>query len=99
MTYSRRFLARGVARGDQAEGARGVQKGIKEDKESWTGFLKNLRGRGPRGTELFLTDKGQGLVESVGEIFPEARRRCCFAHGYRNVPRTVPTNPAINYAA
>ena len=64
--------------------------GMKEDKESWSDFLKNLRGRGLKGTELFITDKCQGLVESVGEIFPEARWQRCVVHWYRNVLRTVP---------
>ena len=68
----------------------GVQEGMKEDKESWSDFLKRLRGRGLKGTELFITDKCQGLVESVGEIFPEARWQRCVVHWYRNVLRTVP---------
>ena len=50
----------------------GVQEGMKEDKESWSDFLKELKGRGLKGTELFITDKCQGLVDSVAEIFPEA---------------------------
>ena len=60
-----------VAIGVGNEGYRevlGVQEGMKEDKESWSDFLKSLRGRGLKGTELFVTDKCQGLVESVGEI-------------------------------
>ena len=60
------------------------QTGVRSD------FLKNLRGRGLKGTELFVTDKCQGLVESVGEIFPEARWQRCVVHWYRNVLRTVP---------
>ena len=82
-----------VAIGVGDEGYRevlGVQEGMKEDKESWSDFLKNLRGRGLKGTELFVTDKCQGLVESVGEIFPEARWQRCVVHWYRNVLRTVP---------
>ena len=82
-----------VAIGVGDEGYRevlGVQEGMKEDKESWSDFLKSLRGRGLKGTELFVTDKCQGLVESVGEIFPEARWQRCVVHWYRNVLRTVP---------
>ena len=82
-----------VAIGVGDEGYRevlGVQEGMKEDKESWSDFLKSLRGRGLKGTELFITDKCQGLVESVGEIFPEARWQRCVVHWYRNVLRTVP---------
>ena len=63
---------------------------MKEDKESWSDFLKELKGRGLKGTELFITDKCQGLVDSVAEIFPEARWQRCVVHWYRNVLRTVP---------
>jgi transposase-like protein len=63
---------------------------MKEDKESWADFLKSLRGRGLKGTELFVTDKCQGLVEAVGETFPKARWQRCVVHWYRNVLRTVP---------
>lgn len=67
-----------------------VQEGMKEDKESWADFLKSLRGRGLKDTELFVTDKCQGLVEAVGETFPKARWQRCVVHWYRNVLRTVP---------
>ncbi|HOR74906.1 MAG: IS256 family transposase [Kiritimatiellia bacterium] len=82
-----------VAIGVGEEGFReilGVQEGMKEDKESWSSFLKSLRRRGLKGTELFITDKCLGLVESLGEIFPEARWQRCVVHWYRNVLRVVP---------
>lgn len=68
----------------------GVQEGAREDKESWQGFLKHLKARGLKGTELFITDKCLGLVESVGEIFPEAKWQRCVVHWYRNVMGAVP---------
>lgn len=68
----------------------GVQEGMREDKESWQDFLKRLKARGLSGTQLFITDKCLGLVESLGEIFPEAKWQRCVVHWYRNVMKTVP---------
>jgi hypothetical protein len=40
----------------------GVMEGMKEDKESWTAFLRYLKGRGLQGVQLFISDKCLGLV-------------------------------------
>src|SRR5580692_9725652 len=56
-----------VAIGVDQEGFRqvlGVMEGMKEDKESWTAFLRYLKERGLRGVRLFISDKCLGLVES-----------------------------------
>lgn len=82
-----------VAVGVNAEGYRevlGVSEGSKEDKGSWSEFLKHLKGRGLEGTELFITDRRLGLVEALGEVFPEARWQRCVVHWYRNVFTVVP---------
>ena len=82
-----------VAVGVNAEGYRevlGVAEGTKEDKASWLEFLKYLKGRGLAGTELFVTDKCLGLMESLGEVYPEARWQRCVVHWYRNVFTVVP---------
>jgi transposase-like protein len=43
---------------------------VKEDKESWLGFLRQLKGRGLQGTKLFIANKCSGLIESMAEVFP-----------------------------
>jgi len=68
----------------------GVTEGAKEDKESWTSFLRHLKDRGLRGVELVISDKSLGLVETLGEFFPEARWQRCMVHFYRNVFTVVP---------
>ncbi len=83
-----------VAIGVNAEGFReilGVAEGAKEDKESWRAFLRYLKGRGLRGVRLVISDKCLGLVEALGEFFPEALWQRCIVHFYRNVLRVVPT--------
>jgi transposase-like protein len=82
-----------VAIGVDKEGYRqilGVAEGAKEDKESWSTFLRYLKGRGLKKVELFISDKCLGLVESLGEFYPKALWQRCVVHFYRNVFTVVP---------
>lgn len=91
-----------VAVGVSHEGYReilGVCEGAKEDKASWLAFLRHLRARGLDGVRLMTSDKCLGLVESIGEVFPEARWQRCMVHWYRNVLTLVPRNKAKDVAA
>jgi putative transposase len=83
-----------VAIGVNADGFRevlGVMEGAKEDTESWRAFLRHLKGRGLTGVRLVVSDKCLGLVEALGEFYPEAAWQRCVVHFYRNVMRVVPT--------
>ncbi len=83
-----------VAIGVNADGFReivGVAEGAKEDTESWRAFLRQLKARGLRGVRLLISDKCLGLVEALGEFYPEAAWQRCVVHFYRNVMRVVPT--------
>jgi transposase-like protein len=91
-----------VAIGVNADGFReilGVAEGAKEDTESWRSFLRQLKARGLRGVRLVVSDKCLGLVEALGECFPEARWQRCVVHFYRNVFRVVPTGKVKEVAA
>ena len=82
-----------VAIGVREDGYReilGVVEGIKEDTESWRNFLRQLKQRGLRGVQLCIADKCLGLVEAVGECYPEATWQRCMVHWYRNVMSVVP---------
>ena len=68
----------------------GATEGMKEDKESWLGFLRHLKERGLQGTQLFIADKCTGLIEAIAEVFPRARYQRCIVHFYRNVFSVVP---------
>jgi len=68
----------------------GVCEGTKEDKESWRNFLRHLKERGLRGVRLVISDKCLGLVEALGEFYPEAKWQRCMVHWYRNVFTEVP---------
>jgi putative transposase len=77
----------------------GVGEGTKEDKESWRNFLRHLKERGLRGVRLVVSDKCLGLVEALGEFFPEAQWQRCVVHWYRNVLTAVPRGKAKVVAA
>jgi len=82
-----------VAIGVNQEGVReilGVAEGAKEDAESWRQFLRYLKERGLAGVELFITDKCLGLIDVLGEFYPEAKWQRCVVHFYRNVLTVVP---------
>ena len=91
-----------VAIGVNAEGYReilGVAEGAKEDAESWRVFLRYLKERGLKGVELIISDKSLGLIEVLGEFFPQARWQRCVVHFYRNVLRVVPKGKSKKVAA
>ena len=91
-----------VAIGVRADGHReilGVAEGLKEDMESWRGFLRHLKQRGLRGVRLITSDKSLGLVECFPEFFPEASWQRCTVHFYRNVFTAVPQGKRKEVAA
>ena len=77
----------------------GIVEGAKEDKEGWSGFLRSLKKRGLQGVQLIVSDKCLGLVESIGEYFPQARWQRCAVHFYRNVFSVVPRGKMKEVAA
>ena len=91
-----------VAVGVRSDGYReilGVAEGTKEDLESWRNFLRCLKGRGLRGVRLFISDKCLGLLEALGEFYPEAQWQRCMVHWYRNVFTVVPRGRRKEVAA
>ena len=60
----------------------GATEGSKEDKTSWLNFLRYLKERGLSGTQLFVGDKCLGLLETLSEVFPEAKYQRSVVHFY-----------------
>ena len=82
-----------VAIGVNNEGYReilGAAEGMKEDHESWKNFFVWLKGCGLKGVRLIIGDKCLGMLESIPEVFPEARYQRCTVHFYRNVFTVTP---------
>ena len=84
------LVAIGVAQSGYRE-ILAVSEGAREDKASWTQFLRELKDRGLKGVELFVSDKCLGLVDNLAEFYPEAKWQRCIVHFYRNVWTAVPT--------
>ena len=74
----------------------GAAEGMKEDKASWVSFFQWLRGRGLEGVKLIVGDKCLGMLEAVGEVFPEAKYQRCVVHFYRNIFSVVPKSKVKN---
>jgi len=76
-----------------------VSEGAKEDKASWTNFLREMKQRGLKGVQLFVSDKCLGLIENLADFYPEAKWQRCVVHFYRNVWTAVPTGKVKEAAA
>ncbi len=90
-----------VAIGVNQEGYReilGAAEGMKEDHESWLNFFIWLKERGLSGVRLFIGDKNLGMLETIGEVFPDAQYQRCIVHFYRNVFSVVPRGKARTVA-
>lgn len=84
-----------VAIGVNEDGCReiiGAAEGMKEDKESWRSFFVWLKGRGLTGVRLIIGDRNLGMLETIPEVFPEARYQRCTVHFYRNIFSVTPRN-------
>lgn len=68
----------------------GAAEGMKEDKASWVNFFQWLKSRGLDGVKLIVGDKCLGMLEAVGEVFPDSKYQRCTVHFYRNVFSVVP---------
>lgn len=91
-----------VAVGVNEEGFReilGVAEGTKEDKASWRNFLRYLKERGLSGCRLIVSDKCLGLVEALGEFYPEAQWQRCAVHFYRNIWTATPSGKVKEVSA
>lgn len=91
-----------VAIGVSSDGFReilGVCEGAKEDKASWLEFLRHLKSRGLSGVRLFISDKCLGLLEALGDCYPETDWQRCIVHFYRNVFKVVPRGRVREVAA
>ena len=70
------LVAIGVSTGGFRE-ILGVAEGSREDAESWRQFLRYLRERGLEQIDLVVSDKSLGLLEALGEFYPDAKWQRC----------------------
>lgn len=53
---------------------------MKEDRECWRAFFIWLKERGLKGVRLIVGDKCSGTLETMPEVFPEAKDQRCTFH-------------------
>ena len=70
--------------------ALGAAEGMKEDKASWVSFFRWLRRRGIDRVKPVAGDKCLGMLEAVGEVFPEVKYQRCTVYFYCNVFSVTP---------
>jgi transposase-like protein len=70
-----------------------------ESKESWTGFLRDLRKRGLAGTKLVISDAHEGLKAAIGTALQGVSWQRCKVHFYRNILAHVPQARKLEVAA
>ena len=91
-----------VAVGVNDEGYReilGIAEGSREDKESWTNFLRYLKDRGLSEVKLIVSDKCSGLHGIIGDFFPDAKWQRSVVHWYRNAFSMSPWKHVKSIAA
>jgi transposase-like protein len=64
--------------------------GTKEDTDSVTAFLQDMKRRGLRDPLLSSTDGAGGLIKAVEQCLPRSLRQRCLAHKMRNLAAKVP---------
>ena len=68
----------------------GAAEYMKEDRTSRVSFFQWRRSRGLDGVKRIVGDQCPGMLEAVGEVFPEAKCRRCTVHFCRNVFSVTP---------
>ena len=63
---------------------------MKEEKASWVSLFQGLCSRGLDGVKLVVGDKCLGMLEAVGEVFPEAKYQRFTVHFYRSIFSAMP---------
>jgi hypothetical protein len=76
-----------------------VSEGSKPRQGELDGISAGFERTRAKRLRLFISDKCLGLVEGLGEFYPEAMWQRCTVHFYRNVWTAVPTSKAKEVAA
>jgi len=61
------------------------ESGYRESKESWSGVLRDLKGRGLRLGRLTIADGHLGIWSALGELHADGKEQRCWNHKIRNV--------------
>ena len=82
-----------TALGVDLEGSREVlafRASSEESKDGWCCLLQDVRNRGVKAVDLFVTDGADGLLAALADLFPATPRQRCLVHKQRNVMSAIP---------
>jgi len=68
--------------------------GNKGSEARWTEFLRNMVARGLRVPTTITSDGAPGLINAIGQIFPESLRIRCWYHKMANIRSKLPEGQA-----
>jgi len=55
----------------------------------WNELLQDVRSRGTEEVLLFISDGFKGIVEAIGQVYPQAKYQSCCVHVARNIAHKV----------
>ena len=65
--------------------------GDRENEQAWKDLLEDLKGRGVKEIDLWISDGNQAMLNAITKKFPTSARQCCVVHKMDNVRSLVPT--------
>lgn len=90
-----RFVSVLVVIGVNWDGCREILRAsedMKEDRESWRSLFVWLKEHRLTGVRLIIGDKNLGMLETIPEVFPNAKYQRCTVYFYRNIFSVTPRN-------
>ncbi|SRR5579875_1601242 len=83
------LAAIGIAPTGQRE-VLGFRVGDRENQQPWEDLLEDLKDRGVKEIDLWISDGGQAMLGAIGATFPSSKRQRCVMHKMENVLSYVP---------
>lgn len=65
--------------------------GDRENEQAWKDLLDDLKGRGVKMIDLWVSDGNQAMLNAISKKFPDSARQRCVVHKMDNVLSYVPT--------
>ncbi|HEY6319242.1 MAG TPA: IS256 family transposase [Acidimicrobiia bacterium] len=77
----------------------GLAVGNKESEPAWTGFFRDMVGRGLRPPTSVTTDGAPGMIKAVEAVFDRSIRMRCWFHRLANIRSKLPDDSAAEVMA
>lgn len=68
----------------------GFRVGDRENQQAWEDLLDDLKERGVKAIDLWISDGGQAMLNAIEATFPSSKRQRCVMHKMENVLSYIP---------